>query len=148
MKKIALILLSSLLLAGCQTKENKITCSYDDSQDGVDYKVTTEIFYDEVMVTKRVSTETYTFKDETTLTQYQNMLDLMKSVFSSAKVAYDYQVDGLTVTTNSTVDYNTVDINMLVQIDPNEDKMMNDKKSHMDFDKMVKFYETSGRVCK
>ena len=149
MKKIGLVLfMSLLLLTGCTKEENGVlTCTRTAKQGNIDLSLNYKITYTGEYVNTIETTEIVKSEDQNTLNLYKSQIE---NVYKPYKEIDYYEneitLEGNTLTSKTTIDYDYINIDDLIEIDSANEQILKDGKAKVsDFRTM---YENIGASCK
>lgn len=132
MKKIlvAIMIMGTVLFTGCGAeKEKTMKCSRTINQASIKMNLTYDVTYKGDYVTKIESNEEITTEDESTLELYKTQLESTTTSFKDIEY-YDHEVkiDGNTLTSTITIDYEKIDTDKLIEIDSSMKQLIKDGK--------------------
>lgn len=149
MKKIGLVLfMSLLLLTGCTKEENGVlTCTRTAKQGNIDLSLNYKITYTGEYVNTIETTEIVKSEDQNTLNLYKSQIE---NVYKHYKEIDYYEneitLEGNTLTSKTTIDYEHINTDKLIEIDSANEQILKDGKAKVsDFRTM---YENIGASCK
>ncbi len=149
MKKIGLVLfMSLLLLTGCTKEENGVlTCTRTAKQGNIDLSLNYKIIYTGEYVNTIETTEIVKSEDQNTLNLYKSQIE---NVYKPYKEIDYYEneitLEGNTLTSKTTIDYEHINTDKLIEIDSANEQILKDGKAKVsDFRTM---YENIGASCK
>ncbi len=149
MKKIGLVLfMSLLLLTGCTKEENGVlTCTRTAKQGNIDLSLNYKITYTGEYVNTIETTEIVKSEDQNTLNLYKSQIE---NVYKPYKEIDYYEneitLEGNTLTSKTTIDYEHINTDKLIEIDSANEQILKDGKAKVsDFRTM---YENIGASCK
>lgn len=149
MKKIGLVLfMSLLLLTGCTKEENGVlTCTRTAKQGNIDLSLNYKITYTGEYVNTIETTEIVKSDDQNTLNLYKSQIE---NVYKPYKEIDYYEneitLEGNTLTSKTTIDYEHINTDKLIEIDSANEQILKDGKAKVsDFRTM---YENIGASCK
>ena len=149
MKKIGLVLfMSLLLLTGCTKEENGVlTCTRTAKQGNIDLSLNYKITYTGEYINTIETTEIVKSEDQNTLNLYKSQIE---NVYKPYKEIDYYEneitLEGNTLTSKTTIDYEHINTDKLIEIDSANEQILKDGKAKVsDFRTM---YENIGASCK
>lgn len=150
MKKLALLLFTTLLFTGCGSKEElALKCSYSKEMKTLGYKTDAEyeVYAKDGYVTKVNSNEYVESDNEKILTTFEQTLSLTYLNQNNKYGGYTNKVsiDGNKLTSITNIDYSKVDLNQLAK----DNSLINDyvKNGKLQVEGVKKIYEALGATC-
>ncbi len=146
MKKAIIFLCAIFLTSGCSKKEN-IVCINTLNENNVKIDSEYTIIYSGKYVDKLKTIEKVTSDDQNELEKYKDLL--MDYYNSFNKIDYyvnTVSIEGNTLISSTTINYEKIDINKLIEIDENNKKIISDKKVKLST--LKKLYIDQGATCK
>lgn len=149
MKKIlaAIIIVGTVLFTGCGAeKEKTMKCSRTINQATIKMNLTYNVTYKGDYVTKIKSSEEITTEDNSTLESYKTQLESTTASFKDIE-HYDHEVkiDGNTLTSTITIDYEKIDTDKLIEIDSSMKQIIKDGK--ISVETIEALYSQLGVTC-
>ena len=149
MKKIlaAVMIIGTVLLTGCGAeKEKTMKCSRTINQAAIKMNLTYNVTYKGDYVSKIESNEKITTEDESTLELYKTQLENSTASFKDIE-HYDHEVkiDGNTLTSTITIDYEKIDTDKLIEIDSSMKQLIKDGK--ISVENIESLYSKLGVTC-
>lgn len=149
MKKIlaAIIIVGTVLFTGCGAeKEKTMKCSRTINQATIKMNLTYNVTYKGDYVTKIKSSEEITTEDNSTLESYKTQLESTTASFKDIE-HYDHEVkiDGNTLTSTITIDYEKIDTDKLIEIDSSMKQIIKDGK--ISVETIEALYNQLGVTC-
>lgn len=149
MKKIlvTIMVIGALLFTGCGAeKEKTMKCSRTINQAAIKMNLTYNVTYKGDYVTKIESSEEVTTEDESTLELYKTQLESTTVSFKDIE-HYDHEIkiDGNTLTSTITIDYEKIDTNKLIEIDSSMKQIIKDGK--ISVETIEALYSQLGITC-
>ena len=148
MKKFLFVFLmsGSLLLTGCNSKEETMTCSRTVNRNSISMDMKYTVKYSGKNVTKIDTVEKVVSDDKSTLDFYKSKLD--QSYEDYKDIQYyenEVSIDGNTLTSTTSIDYSKIDTDKLIEIDSSNKKLIEDGK--INIDTIKSYYESLGITC-
>lgn len=146
MKKLFLIAIGVILFTGCKSR-NIMECSYKSKEDDRTIDLSYKVKYKGSKVISVKSVEKVISNDSDIISSYKDDVEAFYEPFKYIE-DYNYKIkssgDSITVTTS--INYNKIDLNEMIMIDPDIEQLMNN--GYIDLEQMKISYENLGLECK
>lgn len=146
-KGVVLALVLALCVTGCSLGgTKKMTCTRTATQGTMKLDVKYDVTYSGKYVKKVESTEKIISSNSTALEIYRKTVENVYKPFGDID-HYDYKVtvDGDTLTSKVTIDYDKIDTDKLIKLDSSIGKII--KKGKINIADMKSIYEQAGATC-
>ena len=149
MKKIIVVTLTFfiaiIMTAGC-SNEKKLVCHRTMSSDNDIVTATYNVWYKGDIVTKIKSVESLASTNKETLDDYQSKMTTLYSPYLGIDY-YNYNIvrEEKKVTVTLDVNYDKVNIEKLLAVDPNNDSFFHDGKVYLNT--LLDLYDNVGVIC-
>lgn len=149
MKKIlvGLMIMGTILFTGCGAEEEKVMkCSRTINQSSIKMNLAYNVTYKGDYITKVESTEEIITDSTETLELYKTQIESTTASFKDIEY-YDHEVtiEGDTLTSTITIDYEKIDTDKLIEIDSSMKQLIKDGKVSVDDIESV--YNQLGITC-
>ena len=143
MKKIAVVLVTLIVLTGC-SKTKTVVCKFEEEgYSVVETMVGKKDVVGEVTIVEKTnflrSLELYDITKE----EYEGILNVLKEGSKDLKgYTYDYKIEGDSATETRKVDYNIADFDELLKIG-----FLSEKGDYVSFESVIKDFKDLGGTC-
>ena len=145
MKKF-FILFMVFVFTGCGSKK-VMSCSYKSTQNNVKMDLSYTVNYKGNNVINVKSVEKIESDDSEVLHDYKVMVEEMYAPYSNiSNYTYEIDVNGNTLTSTTNINYKKINLNDMIEIDPNIQQLIKDNNINIDLMKLS--YENLGLTCK
>ena len=146
MKKLLLVFFGIILLTGCSSR-NVMKCSYKSKESDRAIDLSYKIRYKGDKVVSVKSVEKVTSSDSHIILSYKDDVESFYEPFNYIdNYSYKIKSNNNSITVTTSIDYNKIDLNEMMMIDPDIEQLMND--GYIDIDQMKISYENLGLECK
>lgn len=147
MKKVGIALvLSMMLLCGCDSKEQVLTCTRTVNQGDTKTELSYKVTHDGTYVKQVDSTEKVTSDSDALLQQYKTQIEALYEGYSDLDhYSNTVTIDGNTLTSKTIIDYDQIDTDKMIEIDSANANIIKDGKVQVS--DLQSMYESLGTTC-
>ena len=146
MKKLFLIAIGVILFTGCKSK-NVMECSYKSKESDRTIDLSYKVKYKGNKVISVKSVEKVTSNDSDIISSYRNDVEsFYESIEDIDNYNYKIKSDNDSITVTTSIDYNKIDLNEMIMIDPDIEQLIDN--GEIDINLMKISYENLGLECK
>ena len=146
MKKLFLIIIGVVLFTGCKSR-NVMECSYSSKEDDRTINLSYKVKHRGSRVLSVKSIEKVTSTDPDIISSYKDSVEAFYEPFTYID-NYNYKIksDSKSITVTATINYNKIDLDEMIMLDPDIEQLMDN--GYIDIDILKISYEELGLECK
>ena len=146
MKKFIFVLSMFFIFTGCGSK-SVMTCSYKSTENNAKMDLSYTVKYKGENVISVKSVEKVESDDSDIIHDYKIMVEDMYAPYSDlSNYTYNVVVEGNTLTSTTIINYDKINLDDMIMIDPNIQQLIKGNKINIDLMKIS--YENLGLTCK